>query len=744
MKKLKQQQQPQQPQQQDSESSEQAPSSSSSHQTLDQIYSPNAKTSSSSTSTTTTTATDQEFVSPTKSLKQFFFKNRLSSYSIESISEEPELETTTKKKTTTTNISNNELTPTRSPRILNFNLRPKFARSRSSGLSDTGSQQSKYPALQNKNITLEDFADTDSSDESRISQEPDHEHEHEHEHEPSHIVDESFSSVLQEYTNRDSESRFIEHDSRPNSKLLTADEKEELMELAEPPQPNYSENEEPLNATPPQHHTSILNQPSPTALNQVANRDSGNSITSLRFKVTDKIEPLKNVNKHISTSTNVDINRSSLRGSLAFSDDSENDNNNSSGQRLPDPNITPLATPKANFFNERNTSSPENNTNTSNISNETPIALAGLMQYSSSENSKNKRLSSKSQLDETLLNNKTTVHTFTFDETMLEPKHQSMARSSMSSGELLRNLENSYEIINNSGNQSNRSSQPQVIHQFKLKAPISSPPQPQSAENNMTAGIDSTNELPIMLYKVHDKDFDESKNRWSVYENRNSNNTMIKGSTSNNSNIPKIEPQQPKSSSSSSSSASYQSINQINQINERSQSQSQSPPIKPEPVLKRDSSLVLSQPKRNIYHSSSYNPNQTPTNLIDLEKQLQQLPYIPRQQLSEKQEENIYKIKNYSNLKYSLLMIIGLILPPIYLLVGIGMFDDHTSNNNNSLSYYGGGLRFYKNYKQNQSQVTIKKFTKWQKILSLVLGIFWILVVLAMIGVGLGIGLTRK
>ncbi|KAI5960376.1 uncharacterized protein KGF55_004668 [Candida pseudojiufengensis] len=804
-------------------------STSSSHQTLsDQVYSPNSKTISTSPST------EPEFISPTKSLKTFFFsKNRLSSYSIDSISEEPELNdsiasTTTpqkKKLSIPNNLSNNELSPSKSPRILNFNLKPKFIRSKSSIVSDSGgSTISKYPVLQNnRTITIDDFADTDSSDESFSNKsqnqgEKEIEKEENQEESPV-IIDESFNSVLQEYINRESESRFIEVESRPNSKILSSNEKEILKNLTEP-QPAFNNEEDEqqqsaLNITPPQRSTSILNQPSPTSLTQVGNRNSGNSITSLRFKVSnDKVEPIKTISRHMSTSTNIDINRSSsLRASMAFSDDSDsfnNNNNNSSGQRLPDPTITPLATPRGKYNFGTNSggesdkiinSSSSDPANSSSISNDTPIMITGLKRNSSlASETKNNRLSSKSQIiDETMINKSNnpnnvtsnTVHTFTFDETILKSKHTSMgARSSMSSGELLRNLENSYEITKSSGGHSNRSSQPQsqqqqqqrlsqqqsldqsqsqqsqnqqsrdsqsqvstpITQQFILKAPISSPPQ-LHPENNMTAGIDQTNELPIMLYKVHDKDFDESKNRWSVYENRNSNTTNISKniSSGNNNHIsPKLdslihhEPPSSASSasasasshisSSSSSSASYQSIDQLSEPKSSNlrhpepSYQSHQPQNHNQNILERNS-LVLSQPKRNIYH-------ETPKNLKDLEKQLQNLPYLPKQQ--SELEENTYKFQNYSNLKFGILMILGLIIPPIYFLIPIGLFDDNLSKNN---SYYGGGLRFYN---KSKDRVIIKRFTKWQKITSFIFGILWVSVILAMIGVGLGIGLTRE
>lgn len=82
-------------------------------------------------------------------------------------------------------------------------------------------------------------------------------------------------------------------------------------------------------------------------------------------------------------------------------------------------------------------------------------------------------------------------------------------------------------------------------------------------------------------------------------------------------------------------------------------------------------------------------------------------------------------------------MLVGLVAPPIYFLTTLGLFD----GKDNQSSYYGGMT----SYKVNSSNrgVYVKKFTKLQKIISFVIGLVWVLIVLAMIGVGLGVGLTR-
>ena len=72
----------------------------------------------------------------------------------------------------------------------------------------------------------------------------------------------------------------------------------------------------------------------------------------------------------------------------------------------------------------------------------------------------------------------------------------------------------------------------------------------------------------------------------------------------------------------------------------------------------------------------------------------------------------------------SLLMLLGLIVPPLYFVIPIGLMDrDYL------------GLR----YANKPSKIHNNT-----KIISLILGILWLLIVLAMIGVGIGLGVTRE
>ncbi|CAD1810053.1 putative integral membrane protein [Candida parapsilosis] len=860
-----------------------APSTSSSMQTFDDVYSPNQqKTVSTSSSDSKLTP---EFTSPTKSLKTFLFKNRLSSYSIDSISEEPELEpqVTKESKSATIQSAIQDLTPTKSPsRLLNFNLRPKFIRSRSSGLSDTGANPpltpTKYTSAARKRVTIDDFADTES-EESGTSSNQEAEGDPEEIESPilfDETFDESVNSVLQEYHNRDSDVRtksmFLESDLRPKSGELSLHESEQLKSdiirqgsvksigtktgpssdrLPSAKQQLY------IDAKASQEHFKQGNirvdQQSPTIFKRVSapsdesspktprsDRDSSGSAVSLRFRVHgDQIEPIKSKARHTSsatTTTNAETNRSSLRASITLSDDSEVDDGAKS--KYPEPTITPLATPRVNYSDNRHSSSTEY-TNRSSINDS---AIAGSLPNTSSSGGgggSGGRHSSPQvhpsvlrhsladdsisisgdeyHFDEETIANKTNVlnfsNTHTFDETMLkseDTKHSSVARSSMSSGELLRNLVgSSYDQTRSSDNSDSIQRPTSQYREGKvvgsrpvsMSGNISKPAMPMetplnlSSENiypnlpskqrlpridssqtvnNMTAGLDATNELPIMLYKIHNKDYDESKNRWSVYENRNSQNTQNaakaareevalstrSGSESNSPDAnaaltPKPETSQAGSisgssgvgtrsatrsshTSSTSSPLDRQLDNQKDLSSGIPQQQSVQRPTQEDPQMPGQP-LVLSQPKRNLF----LNDRQPSTNMMDPEKHTNNFTYprdqtyLPRQQKQEGEYDSPYHFIPYSMLQFSLLMLVGLVAPPIYFLTTLGLFD----GKDNQSSYYGGMT----SYKVNSSNrgVYVKKFTKSQKIISFVIGLVWVLIVLAMIGVGLGVGLTR-
>ncbi|KAI5954768.1 hypothetical protein KGF57_003791 [Candida theae] len=863
-----------------------APSSSSSMLTFDDVYSPNRQKAM-STSTSDSKLTP-ELTSPTKSLKTFLFKNRLSSYSIDSISEAPELESqvTQEQQSLASQpgaTTVHDLTPTKSPnRLLNFGLRPKFIRSKSSGLSDANPPPtpSRLSTSNRKRVTLDDFADTDSDDSAAS---PNHETSV---GDPENVnlpilfddtFDESVNSVLQEYHNRDSDARtrsmFLESDLRPKSGELSLQESEQLKsdiirqgsiksigaKTTQEGEHTSSDNSLFIDAKASQEQfrqgNVKVSQASPTIFNRISvlsdesspktprsDRDSTGSSTSLRFKVHgNQIEPVKNKARHVSSATNIsqtETNRSSLRASVALSDDSET--NDSGRASFPDPTVTPLATPRVNYRDSKHSSS-------SNRSSINDSAIAGSLPNTSSSGGgggggnvggrshliqpsvpPRHSLADDSisldgdeyHLDEETINSKTKVsnvtNSYVFDETMLksdDTKHSSMARSSMSSGELLRNLVgSSYDQTRSSDNSDQRprsqyreggaASRP-VSTMFNVSKPIATVPEmpidttseniyphlpskqrlprigSSQTVNDMTAGLDATNELPIMLYTIHNKDYDESKNRWSVYENRNSQNTQNAArepetgglSTHSESRTNSPDPNEvlasrsQKSHAGSLSGSSGVGTRSTARVSNASSSLSRHKQLEgrqldnhrdvysdtPQPHNlqghRQDDphlpgqQLVLSQPKRDLFLSD----RQPSSNMIDEEKQIDSYTYnpsrgatnFPRQEKQEGEYESTYKFLPYTWLQFSLLMLVGLVAPPIYFLTTVGVFDGKDGHG----SYYGGMTGYEVNH--SNRGVYVKRFTKSQKIVSFVLGLAWVLIVLAMIGVGLGVGLTR-
>ncbi|KGU36166.1 hypothetical protein W5O_00579 [Candida albicans Ca6] len=949
-------------------SSDLQPSASSSSQTLDDTHSqPKSTTPSEST----------EYTSPSKSLKSFFFKNRLSSYSIDSISEQPELEfqshrhsterTRTKK---SSSIGSAELSPSRSPRMMNFSLRPKFIRSRSSGISDTstGSTHPIPPAASvlssssQRRATIEDFADTESEESNDSNEDIEdknqdqtnankqqREHHHHHQQQQSHDIDEdSINSLLQEYHNRDSEfdnkdikNKFIfreEFDdtnsiktkSRPASRILTPEENEELKaeiirqgsirssggtssssqilkplgsgmsrgsssqqqqqqpyidtQIAQQYYGDARKHIEVVDPTKREKSNSVIattvSGDSPTALKRLSggsnssgsssantaiggggggggseNRNSGaSSATSLRFKIyNDKIEPIKHASagKHMSTSTtNAEAagisgaDRSSMRVSTAFSDESET----AGDAKYPEPTVTPIQTPRIN----RNSDTPSTDTNytsndTSGISYEAPLAIAGSLHKSSSTSSSSPNSGHRSSSSvpstplrtqhanqqhgssnlqrsggENLQETKTdadgtrstggtnTTSTGFFDETMLKGgSRKSVAHSSMSSGELLQNLEHSYDYSksnDNSGNsddtnqnQTKATTAQQIkqstpIHEFVIKdakksPPMSSPPQidtyladkpPQSGEDevfgtsiprpmgipksdsvgqNMTAGLDSKSELPVMLFKVQDRDIQRDS---KFFDNSNSHgqrksgggdggiggedeNQSLSGCDSESAgNIRESVSGSVSGSGSGSgngsgtrsgrSSRGRLTIGSLSEAGNSSRSSGSS--IKQ--IISRHfrsiGESLNTDEKQPQPESNSQEPSQQqPLRSLNLVKDSPPILFDEKNHIimpsskfdQESQQEPTKQTIDYPWINWSLLMLLGLIVPPLYFVIPIGLMDrDYL------------GLRY--------ANKPSKKFTTTQKIISLILGILWLLIVLAMIGVGIGLGVTRE
>lgn len=106
-------------------------------------------------------------------------------------------------------------------------------------------------------------------------------------------------------------------------------------------------------------------------------------------------------------------------------------------------------------------------------------------------------------------------------------------------------------------------------------------------------------------------------------------------------------------------------------------------------------------------------------------------------------EKHVYDPARYFNFYpwwyFGLLMILGLVVPPVYFLISCGVFDVNNRYKQFRLNYYFQGYAH-----QHKDLPRRVKFTRTQKWISFIFGLFWVSVVLSMIGTSLGIVLTRK
>lgn len=339
------------------------------------------------------------------------------------------------------------------------------------------------------------------------------------------------------------------------------------------------------------------------------------------------------------------------------------------------------------------------------------------------------------------------------DETAIKNTTRDITRSSMSTNELLYKLETFYNTDNDNNTQES--------------IPNS---QTRSKEINknfydLTAGIDAKTNLPVMLYKVQDKQYLERNNRWSIddklQKDIRSNRSPVSSQQNRSPNvIPKsfagssmsiLEPSKSRlgqyaSKASISLSGQGVSLNsdasQIYGSKKHSHNNlhEKSPPLIFNPSASPDTqshgSITLLTANNYLHDTLSKNNshehmlNNSPTtnyNAIDssyddLEKNLKPiLDQVPH--------------NTHSWPLFILIMIIGLVVPPIYILLAVGFFD----NNNTSNSQYNLHLT-YLVVNPNQN----KRFSKTQKLVSFFIGLLWLCIILAMIGVGLGVGLTRE
>lgn len=96
-------------------------------------------------------------------------------------------------------------------------------------------------------------------------------------------------------------------------------------------------------------------------------------------------------------------------------------------------------------------------------------------------------------------------------------------------------------------------------------------------------------------------------------------------------------------------------------------------------------------------------------------------------------ERQITPVLTYSWTKWICLMISGLVVVPVYFFLAFGMLDKKGFYFHNFCS---DNKKLIANFKYHQ------RYSVKQKLLSFIVGVFWLAVILAMIGVGFGLGLT--
>ncbi|CAK7897147.1 hypothetical protein CAAN1_27S00518 [[Candida] anglica] len=163
----------------------------------------------------------------------------------------------------------------------------------------------------------------------------------------------------------------------------------------------------------------------------------------------------------------------------------------------------------------------------------------------------------------------------------------------------------------------------------------------------------------------------------------------------------------------------------------QSQASSIHPPV---PTHYQDSLSKKTSHERML---ESISPNKSPVVTSAVTKDSSQRYHIPHdleKGTDGKYNNRNHNSENYSWVRFFAMISLGFIAPPIFFLLTMGSFD---SRKIPSSCYTGTGSYYYANGEKR------RKFSTTQKLTSLVLGLFWCAVVVAMIGVGFGVGLSR-
>lgn len=833
-----------------------------------------------------------EYTSPSKSIRNFF-RNRTSTYLIESISEEPELRKQRKW------VPADLPSPTRSIAL----LRPKFGRSKSSVADDPVPENAPamhYTASEERITTVDDFADTSSSSEGDFASTYAHESSN---MTAPHGLDDSdppvqhfvFKEDLEEPINPIQSSMFKEEfanaDNDVNEEgsatmekapsLKTIDSGNSAANILHPRAPLTRLH---LSLQPHSIDVALANATSmepPLAARKHESSSSAESLgiqtsnisspVSTKFIIAgDKIQRMGSIDKktskvqRVSTTSdpddikypepNLSNNPTPMQTPVRQHPSSSNSNSNSSGGRgldqidlrrqvsmsshqIPTPTRTEFNVVPPSAAGRRESASLSSSARQSGLSR--PISVGLSDSAASGVPVTNLRFS----VPETVaLSEQYHLSLINPDETAvkLTTQRESM-RLSMSSGELLSKL------IPASPNRDARRSYNTELSNLRSSYGDSQ----RSAVENFTAHVDLTTELPMMLFKVQDKDYDEGRQRWSVYEHRASKEGVLQdnavsraaatepqsaqfishkqessGSSSdvpfevqiNRPKIPEHErPQFTHEAGLVNSDGAFASPRrpgrdqpqthegeipqyQTNRHVERSPYGSRSnsprmesnadahaethsreqgeesliyyepsstipisgpPPLHPpEPVaqLERTSPIDHSQymdsrhekPRsvRALHSQNTLSPPATAYMLTGHEQvredpndRINAQPFDLEKQISGLRKNNAglestgVTHLDHLTLHFGAMMVLGLVVPPLYFLLAWGMFDLSFGSN----QQYYTGLRYY--LRLHDGKILVKRYSRTQKIVSLVVGTLWVLIICAMIGVGFGVGL---
>jgi len=294
----------------------------------------------------------------------------------------------------------------------------------------------------------------------------------------------------------------------------------------------------------------------------------------------------------------------------------------------------------------------------------------------------------------------------------------------------------------------------------------------------LTAGIDSQSELPVMLYTVQDR---ESNNtRWSVYEKERRSLGFPQPPSQSYGGL--------RSGSNSARSISILSRSIDMPFAENVKSQSKPPGVPPTAANIRGlkspqlspcmaDSAYRGTKGSSVYGSSissiqgrnsgRYDDNRVPhpgsillkedasvlvpnsvqqtrvpspassVNQDTVTKQHHHLSMIGHNEKSGQYWQTPSKANAMPWSKWFTMMVMGLVAVPIYFMLSFGFFD------------YGGYYEFSLDRTLNEKHDDVlvryfRRYTRSQKVLSCIFGVFWIMVVLAMIGVGFGLAITRS